>query len=256
MASCVVASVTVSIRSRLAELAYLAAALPTGPVIFVNLHQPFRQLDGLRLTPYLDHRVSADQLLGFGEWAVHSLDRAVDQRHDGARGARQQAALVDQRAVSGTLAAYSPIAWNSSGGGGPTGRDSSNFSSAMYRMTFPLSSWPGFIPGLHLRVARLLAISTWPVEISPNKFHHSCCRERRALVDAEVKQPLERNVLIMTTTTSRRTTDLTRTLLGAGVVAGPLFVGIVAVQRSPAPDLISAASRSACCRWVSTAGFR
>ena len=34
----------------------------------------------------------------------------------------------------------------------------------------------------------------------------------------------------MTTTTSATTTDLTRTLLGAGVVAGPLFVGIAAVQ--------------------------
>ena len=34
----------------------------------------------------------------------------------------------------------------------------------------------------------------------------------------------------MTPTTSATTTDLTRTLLGAGVVAGPLFVGIAAVQ--------------------------
>ncbi len=34
----------------------------------------------------------------------------------------------------------------------------------------------------------------------------------------------------MTTTTSATTTDLTRTLLGAGVVAGPLFVGVAAVQ--------------------------
>ena len=36
----------------------------------------------------------------------------------------------------------------------------------------------------------------------------------------------------MTTTTSATTTDLTRTLLGAGVVAGPLFVGVAAVQAS------------------------
>ena len=34
----------------------------------------------------------------------------------------------------------------------------------------------------------------------------------------------------MTTMTSHRTTDLTRRLLGAGVVAGPLFVGTVMVQ--------------------------
>jgi len=34
----------------------------------------------------------------------------------------------------------------------------------------------------------------------------------------------------MTTMTSHRTTDLTRTLLGAGLVAGPLFVGAVIVQ--------------------------
>ncbi len=37
-------------------------------------------------------------------------------------------------------------------------------------------------------------------------------------------------MLIMTTMTSHRTTDLTRTLLGAGVVAGPLFVGTVILQ--------------------------
>jgi len=41
---------------------------------------------------------------------------------------------------------------------------------------------------------------------------------------------MERKVLIMTTTTSATTTDLTRTLLGAGIVAGPLFVGVAAVQ--------------------------
>jgi hypothetical membrane protein len=56
------------------------------------------------------------------------------------------------------------------------------------------------------------------------------CREHRALVDAEVEAPQERIVLIMTTMTSPRTTALTRTLLGAGVVAGPLFVGTVILQ--------------------------
>jgi len=63
-----------------------------------------------------------------------------------------------------------------------------------------------------------------------SKFHRPHCREHRALVDAEVEASQERKVLIMTTMTSRRTTDLTRTLLGAGVVAGPLFVGTVIVQ--------------------------
>jgi hypothetical membrane protein len=63
-----------------------------------------------------------------------------------------------------------------------------------------------------------------------SKLLSSYCRERRALVDAEISQPLERNVLIMTTATSATTTDLTRTLLGTGIVAGPLFVGVAAVQ--------------------------
>ena len=34
----------------------------------------------------------------------------------------------------------------------------------------------------------------------------------------------------MTTITTARTTDVTRTLLAAGVVAGPLFVSVAAVQ--------------------------
>jgi hypothetical protein len=63
-------------------------------------------------------------------------------------------------------------------------------------------------------------------------------------------------VLIMTTMTSQRTTDLTRTLLGAGVVAGPLFVGTVIVQLFPRVGFDLRRSRSACCRWASPAGFR
>jgi hypothetical membrane protein len=46
-----------------------------------------------------------------------------------------------------------------------------------------------------------------------------------------VKAPIEKDVLIMTTTTTAsKTTDVTRTLLGAGVIVGPLFVVTAAAQ--------------------------
>jgi hypothetical protein len=40
----------------------------------------------------------------------------------------------------------------------------------MNRMTLSFLVVAGFIPGLHLGVGRLFAISTWPIEISPNFF--------------------------------------------------------------------------------------
>jgi hypothetical protein len=40
----------------------------------------------------------------------------------------------------------------------------------MNRMTLSFLVVAGFIPGPHLRVGRLLAISTGPIEISPNFF--------------------------------------------------------------------------------------
>src|SRR5215211_451639 len=103
IASWVVGSVTYPIRSRITELANLAAAFPTRPVIFMDLHQPLRKLDRLPLASYFQHRVPADQFLGFGEWPVDSLDRAVDERNDRTGSAWQQATLINQRAVSSAL---------------------------------------------------------------------------------------------------------------------------------------------------------
>jgi hypothetical protein len=72
-------------------------------VIFVKLHEPPRELDGLRLAAYFQYGVPADQFFGLGERAIDCLDRAVGERHDCARRAWQQAALINQRAVSGAL---------------------------------------------------------------------------------------------------------------------------------------------------------
>ena len=51
----------------------LAAALPSGPVVQVDLQQPPAQLDRLLLGPHLDHRIAADQFLGLGERAVQAV---------------------------------------------------------------------------------------------------------------------------------------------------------------------------------------
>jgi hypothetical protein len=45
-------------------------------MIFVKLHKPPRECDGLRLAAYFQHPVPTDQFLGFGERTIYGLTTA------------------------------------------------------------------------------------------------------------------------------------------------------------------------------------
>src|SRR5664279_1042095 len=233
------------------QLPHLAAALPARPVVQVNLQQTPGQFDRLVLGAHLDHRIPADQFLGLGERAVVGGDRTVRQRHDRALLARSQPALLDQGPVDRALRREPTHRFEQLRGRRPEGHGLVGLDERHETHGVP-PSWcgrPGWRPTQTRRPARaVLDIGQQDsFRILRGQILADGCRERRRPVDVFVtastayRKDSPMTTRPTTTTPSTATpsstttgavpsTSSTRLLLGAGVVAGPIFVLTAGIQ--------------------------
>jgi hypothetical protein len=167
-------SATGRTRSRrlLDQLAHFVLALPPAPVLPVQLHESLRPVDGFLLRPDVEDRVPADDLLTGSKRPFARRDLASVQSHARTGRRRHEAGRVDQHTTPACCAS-SPslaIAWNSSGGGGPTFACSADLirvmnrmESVTFRLTVELTAAGCLVKNDNCRVARATSDGVCPI---------------------------------------------------------------------------------------------